>query len=71
MTDTIRQQFRKRRAALGMPYSAVARRAGVSLSTVKRVFAGKGTSLDTLIAIAGALGFSGLRLRIGSEAALI
>jgi len=52
----IRQHFRQRRADLGMPYAALARRAGVSLSTVKRVFAGKCAQLDTLWAIADALG---------------
>ena len=56
MNPTIRQQFRARRAELEMPYTALARRAGVSLSTVKRAYAGKGTRLDTLAAIAHALG---------------
>jgi len=61
-TDILANLYR-RRHDLGMPYEELARRCGVSISTLKRVLAGEATAgFSTVSAIAGALG-----VRLGPE----
>jgi transcriptional regulator with XRE-family HTH domain len=61
-TDILESLYRRRRD-LGMPYDELARRCGVSISTLKRVLGGEATaSFATVSAIADALG-----VRLGSE----
>lgn len=61
----------RRRRELRMPISALAERAGTSVSTVKRVLAGDtSVSYDTLCRIAGAMGAS-FKLNARSPSAVI
>jgi len=54
--DILESLYRRRRD-LGMPYDELARRCGVSISTLKRVLGGEATgSFSTVSAIADALG---------------
>lgn len=59
---TIREQIRLAYRQSGMTQAQIAARAGVSESTVLNILRGRNVSLDTLIAVAGALSLTTLEL---------
>ncbi|MGE4294658.1 MAG: helix-turn-helix domain-containing protein [Campylobacterales bacterium] len=56
LREIIKNSLHERKEALAIPYESIAKRAGVSLRTVKRAFAGEdNTTLDSLEKILSAL----------------
>jgi transcriptional regulator with XRE-family HTH domain len=65
--DTVKKQYHgldSRRRELGMPYSALAERSGVSQPVIQRLLCGKlqAPRFHSVVAIAQALGLHGLRI---------